>query len=363
MKNEFTEQRFDYSQGRTDAPELIVMVGVSGSGKSVLAKQWVNRGRGDVVRFNRDSLRAMLYVDVPWSNHNEELTRRYAREGVILALRMGRTVIVDDTNCSVRVRNELEEIARDCRAKFRLTVMSTPLDVCIERDSKREGKEKVGEGVIRKQYKDLNGTTVSPKAYGLTVVNRAALDREAFCTREISFRLPEAKLVLCDIDGTLADHEGDEVCFKCGIDTVEIGRPKSTRKCSQCDGITGRSPFDEDKVLLDKPYPVVVAWVRALYPHYNVIIVSGRHNTCSEDTCAWLEAQGVPFDYILMREGTPPDNRSDVIVKQELLDSILRTVLKDRIAFVLDDRPRVINGCWKAAGLKVYPVRGQVDDF
>jgi ABC-type glutathione transport system ATPase component len=39
--SDFTEQRFDYSLGRADAPELIVMVGVSGSGKSVIAKSWI----------------------------------------------------------------------------------------------------------------------------------------------------------------------------------------------------------------------------------------------------------------------------------------------------------------------------------
>ena len=56
----FTEQRFDYSGGRENAPELIVMVGVSGSGKSVHARSLVSQGRGLVIRLNRDSLRSML---------------------------------------------------------------------------------------------------------------------------------------------------------------------------------------------------------------------------------------------------------------------------------------------------------------
>ncbi len=36
---EFTEEWFDYSGGRKDAPELIVMVGISGSGKSTVVSQ------------------------------------------------------------------------------------------------------------------------------------------------------------------------------------------------------------------------------------------------------------------------------------------------------------------------------------
>ncbi len=323
---DYTEQRFDYSEGRADAPELIIMVGVSGSGKSVIAKQWVNAGRSNVVRFNRDSLRTMLYVDVPWSSHNEELTRKYERDGIRLALRMGRDVIVDDTNCSVRVRHELEEIARDCRVRFRLVVMSTPIEICIERDFKREGKERVGEGVIKKQHKDLSGIAVSPKAYNLTALSRAILDREAFCTGEFTRRLQNAPFVICDIDGTLADHEGI------------------------------RSPFDESKVLLDKCHTVVANWVRALYPHYNVVVVSGRHNTCGADTEEWLNEHGVPYDALLMREAG--DNRSDVVIKNELLSLLLGTVSKQDVAFALDDRPRVIEGCWKANGIRVFPVRG-----
>jgi predicted kinase len=161
----FTEQFVDYSADRQDAPTLTVMVGISGSGKSVLARTWVNAGRGNVVRFNRDNMRSMLFVDVPWSHHNEELTRKLQQEGVKTALRMGRNVIVDDTNCVIRTRHGWEQVARDYRAKFRLVVMTTPLEVCIERDSKRVGKECVGEDIVKKQYKDMNSGSLTPRAY------------------------------------------------------------------------------------------------------------------------------------------------------------------------------------------------------
>ena len=320
----FTEQFVDYSENREGAPTLTVMVGISGSGKSVLAKRWVNADkRGNVVRFNRDNLRAMLYVDVPWSHHNEELTRQYEQDGVKLALRMGKDAIVDDTNCNLRVRNAWEEVARNSRVKFRLVVMTTTLEECILRDSKREGKECVGEAIVRRQYKDLNGANVIPVAYGLTATTRAELDREGFRSGEFTRRLPAAPFLLVDIDGTVANHIGV------------------------------RGPFEEHKVLNDTVWEKVADMVRAAYATHNIVFLSGRHLTCSDDTEAWLKLHNIPFDFLVMRSAG--DNRSDAEIKPELLQEILTTVRMDEIDYVIDDRPRVVRA-WRRLGLKVVVV-------
>ena len=326
----YTEQFVDYSGGRENAPTLTVMVGISGSGKSVLTKDWVLKGYGRVLRFNRDDLRAMLYPGVTWENggkRNEDLVRRYEQEGVKSALRASHItdVIVDDTNCVQRTRHGWEEIARDSRAKFRLVVMTTPLDVCIERDSKRAGTTCVGEKVVRGQYKTLCEATVTPKVYEVAEPNRAEQEREALRQGEFPLRLPNAPVVLCDIDGTLANHEGI------------------------------RSPFDESKVLLDNVHEVVANWVKSLYSDYNIVVVSGRHATCAEDTVQWLEGHGIPFDHILMRAGS--DNRPDYIIKKEILTELLSVLTQGQLAFVLDDRPQVVK-MWRENGLKVYPVAG-----
>jgi predicted kinase len=328
----YTEQFVDYSAGREDAPTLTMMVGLSGSGKSVLSKQWVLEGYGKTFRFNRDSLREMLYPGVTWEKggkHNEEYVRRFNQEGVKMALRMGRNVIIDDTNCVRRTRYAWEEIARDARVKFRIVLMTTPMEECIARDAKRVGagwgNACVGEIVIRRQAKDLGEATVTPQMYEVAAPSRPVQEREALRQGEFPLRLPNAPVVLCDVDGTLADHVGV------------------------------RGPFDESKVLLDNVHEVVADWVRALYPHYNVVIVSGRHDTCGEDTVAWLEGHGIPFDHILMRAGG--DNRSDFIIKKELLNELLVVLTQGQLAFVLDDRPQVVK-MWRENGLKVYPVAG-----
>ena len=326
----YTDQFVDYSAGRENAPTLTVMVGCSGSGKSVLTKDWVLNGYGRVLRFNRDDLRAMMYPGVTWENggkRNEDLVRRYEQECVKSALRAGHVtdVIVDDTNCVHRTRNGWETIARDSRVKFRLVRMTTTLQECIERDAKRTGTACVGEKVIRGQYKTLSEATVTPQLYSVAEPNRPVQEREALRQGEFPLRLPNAPVVLCDIDGTLANHEGI------------------------------RSPFDESKVLLDGVHEVVASWIRALYAEYNVVIVSGRHDTCGEDTVQWLEGHGIPFDHILMRAGG--DNRGDFIIKKEILTELLSVLSQGQLAFVLDDRPQVVK-MWRENGLKVYPVAG-----
>jgi predicted kinase len=324
---DYNERRVDYAAGRETSAEMVVMVGVSGSGKSVLSKAWVNEGRGQVVRVNRDNLRSMLYVDVPWRNDLEDLVRNIQKDAVEQILRLGKTAIIDDTNCVRRTRQRWEELAKEHRVKFREVVMTTPKDVCIERDSKRQGKECVGAAVIEKQFKDLNQFAMKQEIKVETFC-RPVWDRELLNKGGFVRRLPNRPFVLCDIDGTLADHTGV------------------------------RSPFDEKKVLLDKTHPVVIEWLRELYKDYNVIIVSGRHDTCGTDTCDWLDAERAPFDYILMRRGG--DNRKDFIIKKEILDEIVAAVGKENIAFVLDDRPQVVK-MWREEGLRVFPVAGTPD--
>ena len=329
MAQEFTEQRFDYSGGRATAPELIVMVGASGSGKSVLARKWVFDDRGATVRVNRDSIRAMLYCDVPWKSSLENLTRDLEKEAARQALQRGQSVIVDDTNCVRQTRFGWEKFAQETRVRLRFVRMTTDIKTCIERDSKREGKERVGEDVIRKQWRDLNemGQRGEERAQAAKLT-RPYFERQQLLQGGFLPRLPGCPWVLFDVDGTLAKHENV------------------------------RGPFEEHKVLLDEPYEFVIEIMRALRDTHNICVVSGRHDWCGDDTCDWLDNYQAPFDHILMRHSG--DNRSDAIVKKEILDELAAVVGKENIAYVFDDRPRVVQ-MWRENGVRVIPVRGGTD--
>jgi hypothetical protein len=120
-----------------------------------------------------------------------------------------------------------------------------------------------------------------------------------------------------------------------------------------CNHIGVRGPFEEHKVLEDKAWETVCEMVRALFPTRNVCVVSGRHDFCGDDSCDWLEMHAVPFDHILMRYSG--DNRSDYVVKQEILDELAAVIGKDNIEFVIDDRPRVCE-MWRSNGITVKQV-------
>jgi hypothetical protein len=141
---------------------------------------------------------------------------------------------------------------------------------------------------------------------------------------------PEKPVVIVDIDGTLANQEGL------------------------------RSPFHWHKVGRDRPYEVVCRWVRHLVPDYAVFVVSGRDSVSRRDTEAWLARYGIKYDRLYMRPQR--DSRADTIVKKEILDLILRQIPKEQIAFVIDDRPSVVQ-MWRDNGLRVFPARGAIAPF
>jgi hypothetical protein len=134
--------------------------------------------------------------------------------------------------------------------------LETSLANCLVRDDRRESTARVGRAVVERQF---------------------------LASGRIDLH-PDRPIVIVDVDGTLAQN------------TVQ------------------RSPYDESKVMQDPVYPEIAQWVRDLYygrpcegnPDYKahtVLIVSGRHSTCGEDTVRWLNFHKIPFHHIFMRHG------------------------------------------------------------
>lgn len=274
--------------------KLIILKGLPASGKSTWAKEQCNLD-GNTIRVNKDDIRAMMGGNFSKNKEDIVLTVRdtFVRKG----LKEGKTVIVDDTNFHPKHLIDLSNIAIEEKAPFEIKEFDTPYQECIRRDMQRANP--VGKKVIMQMYNQY----VKKE---LPIV-------------EYDERLPKA--IIVDIDGTLAH-------------------------------MNGRSPYDESKVGEDEVDETIKSIVDVYSDMgFHILIVSGRHDSCQQDTRCWLIRKRVHFDELHMRK--TGDDRKDYIVKKEIYDQHIKG--KYNVTFVLDDRDQVVQ-MWREQGLKTLQV-------
>lgn len=139
--------------------QLVIVIGIHGSGKSHWARCYANLMKviknENVTVVSSDKIRKELWGDESDMEHNQE-TFKTLFDRVCNSLSKGNKTVVDSTNLSKKKRiafinNVKAKVGKDVVA--RAVWMATPVDVCIERNSKRE--RKVGENVIRMMYKSF----------------------------------------------------------------------------------------------------------------------------------------------------------------------------------------------------------------
>jgi predicted kinase len=280
-----------------------MLKGLPGSGKSTVARQIVKES-GNCGRINRDDLRAMLFESV-WTGKREQVTIDCEKAIAEVLFKHGMNPVIDDTNLSDRHRMMWSEFTKNQGQQFSVHSMDASIDVCRKRDRERNSS-----------------------------VGRAVIDRMALQNGMIEWG--ERPIVLCDIDGTLAD-----------------GRHRE--RFVQGD----KKDWDSYYSLLehDAPIDLVARWVRELFKDHTVCIVSGRPDTYQKKTIAWLDKHEIPYHWIFMRPGN--DKRPDVQIKND----ILKNIPKDKIFMAIDDRPCVIREVWRVNGVRVIPVRGDCEEF
>jgi predicted kinase len=321
--------------------KMRILSGLPGCGKSTHARMLIENngnpyGLYKWARINYDQLR---WFDS--SGHPKEYVFSKQAENKIKELAMQNAreyaarnydLIIDNTNLNEHAKQPWIQLANELKMECEVYTFYTPLDECLRRNDFRSGWARVPRPVI---------------------------ERMALWNGFIDW--PDKELVLVDMDGTLADltHRReyvDGVCYGCIYQCYESVVKNSEEQeiiCSQCQG-TGKAKKNWDKFFgaaskdtLIKP---TAEWVKSLAGKYYVCIVSGRPiDKAGQATIDWLVKYDIPFDRIFMRNSG--DRRPDDIVKKEILDKLP----KEKIAFVIDDRPRVIR-MWRENGLKCYDV-------
>jgi hypothetical protein len=130
------------------------------------------------------------------------------------------------------------------------------------------------------------------------------------------------KIVLCDIDGTIA-LRGD------------------------------RAPHDHDSSMEDAVNWPIVKLCHELANTYPIILMSGRDERYRDVTEYWLGAHNI-FPYrlgLIMREAK--DSRPDEVVKRELYERHIKD--KYAVLAVIDDRNKVVK-MWREIGLTCLQV-------
>lgn len=133
--------------------KIILCRGIQGSGKTTWAKQWALEDPEHRVRFNNDDIRNML--GKYWVTSREHLVSDIKKDFMVSAMEFGYDIVVDNMNFNPKEIEYYENLVDSTLGYMNCYSLEykdffIPLEVCIERDSKRENP--IGEEVIRKTY-------------------------------------------------------------------------------------------------------------------------------------------------------------------------------------------------------------------
>lgn len=293
---------------------MMIVRGLPGSGKSTFAKRWVAQDPENRVRISRDDIRYMLFGKYYGLTISQESTVTKVEWGNIKsALSARQSVIIDNQNLKDAYVYPYLKIALEHKVAVLHKDFKVDIDVVLAQNKLRPADRIVPEEAIlkfqRRYFKDGKFPEFPVLAENFD---------EAYIPDET---LPKA--IILDVDGT-------------GM----IMSPN-------------RGPYDFHLVLDDTPNPAVVFTVQALKAQgVKVVVVSGRDDSCKEDTLLSLAVAGIEVDEIHMR--VTGDRRKDYIIKKEIFDAHIR--YKYNVLLALDDRNSVVDAYRKDLKLPVFQV-------
>lgn len=294
--------------------KLILVQGISGSGKTTWAKQWVEEDPIHRVRLNYDDIRCML--GKYWVPEREPLMKKIFDTALDDAMFAGYNIVVDNmSNLNPAHVQEYQSLVynhnleyKDNQYEIEFILINTPVEVCIERDSKRDIP--IGEKVIRQQWRKYRNYIIQQSV-------KEMLDNQI----QQDSKLPNC--IIVDMDATL--------CFNTS------GRPFY-------------GPGTAEKIINDVPNTSVVDLARAYCRQYgcDLIVITGRDDSCREPTLEWLGKYGLYPKLLLMRsEG---DHSKGDECKKKLYEEHIKG--KYNVDLVFEDSSKVVK-MYRDLGLTV----------
>lgn len=146
-------------------PNLFVMVGISGSGKSTYSNKLKTDFSAELVE--TDAIRVELIGDAQDQTQNGRVFS-VAKDRVAKYLAEGKNVIIDATSLSIKDRKDWVDIGKANSALINAYFVDTPVNVAKQRNSSR--LRQVPEWVIDKQASKLHAPTRSEGFDAVSVV-------------------------------------------------------------------------------------------------------------------------------------------------------------------------------------------------
>jgi predicted kinase len=283
--------------------------GLPASGKSTWAKQQVAESNGQIVRVNMDDIRAM--VGLPFSKDAEAIALDIQDKAILAAVSAGKDVIVDNTHIEKNMPKRIKKLF-DGDVLFKIQDFTDVwVTECVRRNALRDNP--VGEDVIRKMAARIDRWKLTAEFMN-DVVLSAPLEYDP--------ALPWC--IVWDTDGTTAKH-------------------------------VARSPYDYSRVLTDAPHEDILIVKKILAEDTDIyhLGMSGRPDSCREDTEKWNKIYRIDFDEFYMRNAETQADWNDADVKQFMVDNYIRG--KYNILAWFDDRDRVVRRLRKL-GIRVLQV-------
>ncbi|MGZ8512170.1 MAG: AAA family ATPase [Candidatus Limnocylindria bacterium] len=164
------------------AGALVLMVGISGSGKTTFASRHF---RATQV-LSSDALRAMIADDPTAQNATDDAFDLLHRL-LEMRLRRGRLTVVDATNVEEWARRELVAFARRHRRPVVAIVLDLPFETLLERNAARSDRPRPRAALTR-QARWLRDSLLSLPNEGLDAVHRLGSTEEVDAVRVVAPR-------------------------------------------------------------------------------------------------------------------------------------------------------------------------------
>lgn len=288
-------------------PELIILVGPPGCGKSTYAANLIRQTGG-----NGNLIHVYINQDTHGKIGHKQLFEQ--------CIHRQQNIVLDRMNFNKIQRSIYLKNAKEAGYSTKIILLHESKETCIKRGLLRN---EIGDHPTIKTSEDLNKAV----NFFFSHYERPTPDEADIIEFVYPKQTMKLNAIICDIDGTMA----------------EISHRQHFVQNGQKDWKNFLLPQNVEQDGLNE-------WCRnitnGLRQNHLIIMCSGRVDSLEKTTREWLEKHKVMYDHLFMRPRA--DHRQDSIIKEIILDFEILTRFTP--VFCIDDRDQVVK-MWRSRGI------------